>query len=93
MIAVSMLSKGLNADLRVRVLVVLGALSIGFILFLLTTSNPFARQFEVLNSQGRDLNPLLQDPVFLSILLCCIWVMWVFQWLCFCNCSSLVGQD
>lgn len=33
--------------------------------FLLTTSNPFARQFQLLNTQGRDLNPLLQDPGFL----------------------------
>ena len=48
-----------------RVLVVLGGLSVGFILFLLATSNPFARQFELLNSTGRDLNPLLQDPGFL----------------------------
>lgn len=29
------------------------------------TSNPFLRQFQVLNTQGRDLNPLLQDPGFL----------------------------
>lgn len=65
MMAVSLFSKSLDADLRIRVLVVLGGLSIGFILFLLTTSNPFLRQFEVLNSQGRDLNPLLQDPGFL----------------------------
>lgn len=65
MLAVSILSQGLSDEIRVRVLVVLGALSVGFILFLLITSNPFARQFEVLNSQGRDLNPLLQDPGFL----------------------------
>ena len=65
MMAVSLFSKSLDAEIRIRVIVVLGALSIGFILFLLTTSNPFLRQFEVLNSQGRDLNPLLQDPGFL----------------------------
>lgn len=65
MVSVSVFSKSLEQDMRVRVLVVLGALSIGFILFLLTTSNPFLRQFQVLNSQGRDLNPLLQDPGFL----------------------------
>lgn len=65
MLAVNCLSQRLDEALRTRVLVVLGALSIGFILFLLTTSNPFARQFEVLNSQGRDLNPLLQDLGFL----------------------------
>lgn len=58
-------SQSLASEIRIRVLVVLGALSIGFLLFLLTTSNPFLRQFQVMNSQGRDLNPLLQDPGFL----------------------------
>lgn len=65
MLAVSLFSRRLEEAFRVRVLVVLGALSIGFILFLLMTSNPFLRQFTVLDSQGRDLNPLLQDPGFL----------------------------
>jgi cytochrome c-type biogenesis protein CcmF len=62
---VACFSSGLDKEMRTRVLVVLGWLSIGFILFLLTTSNPFLRQFQVLNTQGRDLNPLLQDPGFL----------------------------
>jgi cytochrome c-type biogenesis protein CcmF len=65
MLAVAVFSRTLDLAFRVRVLVVLGALSMGFILFLLTTSNPFMRQFELLNSVGRDLNPLLQDPGFL----------------------------
>ena len=65
MVAVSICSQNLNPSFRCRVLVVLGLLSIGFILFLLTASNPFMRQFQLLNSQGRDLNPLLQDPGFL----------------------------
>ena len=65
MLAVSLFSNSLDKEMRSRVLVVLGWLSIGFILFLLTTSNPFARQFQLLDTQGRDLNPLLQDPGFL----------------------------
>lgn len=65
MILVGFLSSSLEKEMRTRVLVVLGWLSIGFILFLLTTSNPFLRQFDVLNTPGRDLNPLLQDPGFL----------------------------
>lgn len=65
MLAVSLFSNSLDALFRARVLVVMGALSIGFLLFLLATSNPFLRQFEQLNTQGRDLNPLLQDPGFL----------------------------
>ena len=65
MIAVSFFSKNLESGFRTRVLIILGGLSIGFILFLLTTSNPFTRQFQQLTTQGRDLNPLLQDPGFL----------------------------
>lgn len=65
MLLVSLFSGRLDGVMRTRVLVVLGWLSTGFILFLLTTSNPFLRQFHTLNTQGRDLNPLLQDPGFL----------------------------
>ena len=65
MLLVSFCSASLDQAMRARVLVVLGWLSIGFILFLLSTSNPFLRQFLVLNTQGRDLNPLLQDIGFL----------------------------
>ncbi|MCR9191646.1 MAG: heme lyase CcmF/NrfE family subunit [Gammaproteobacteria bacterium] len=64
-LAVSSASSYLDDALRVRVLVVLGALSAGFILFVLMTSNPFLRQFTILHATGRDLNPLLQDPGFL----------------------------
>lgn len=65
MLVVNAFSRNLDDAFRVRVLVVMGALSIGFILFLLMTSNPFLRQFSLLTSHGRDLNPLLQDPGFL----------------------------
>jgi cytochrome c-type biogenesis protein CcmF len=44
-----------------RVLGVMGMISIGFLLFLLLTSNPFERLFPA-PLEGRDLNPLLQDP-------------------------------
>lgn len=65
MLAVTLFSRALDNAIRIRVLVVLGGLSVGFILFLLMTSNPFVRQFQLLDSSGRDLNPLLQDPGFL----------------------------
>jgi cytochrome c-type biogenesis protein CcmF len=65
MALVSQFSAVLDAVLRVRVLVVLGFVSFGFLLFLLLTSNPFLRQFVDLTVSGRDLNPLLQDPGFL----------------------------
>ncbi|MEM1244183.1 MAG: heme lyase CcmF/NrfE family subunit [Pseudomonadota bacterium] len=47
---------------RSLILAVLGGLSFGFILFILTTSDPFARLLPNPPLQGQDLNPLLQDP-------------------------------
>ncbi|MCY4198369.1 MAG: heme lyase CcmF/NrfE family subunit [Gammaproteobacteria bacterium] len=40
---------------------VMAALITGFLLFMLLTSNPFARSFPFVPSEGSDLNPLLQD--------------------------------
>ncbi|MEO0675977.1 MAG: heme lyase CcmF/NrfE family subunit [Pseudomonadota bacterium] len=52
---------GLNDTLRARVLGVQGSVGAAFLAFLIFTSNPFLRLAEPpLN--GRDLNPLLQDP-------------------------------
>ncbi len=59
--AVAFFSKSLPRDLTATVLSVMGMVSIGFLLFMLLTSNPFDRQFPV-PAEGRDLNPLLQDP-------------------------------
>ena len=44
-----------------RVLSVLGFISVGFLLFLLLTSNPFERILPIIPAEGSDLNPLLQD--------------------------------
>ena len=44
-----------------RVLAVLGLVSAGFLIFLIKTSNPFARLLPQAPSDGQDLNPLLQD--------------------------------
>ena len=63
MLLLILTSKSLEAALFIRILVVLAVLSIGFLLFLLVTSNPFARQFQF--TQGQDLNPFLQDLGFL----------------------------
>ena len=59
--AVALFSASLPTLLRVRILSVLGAISTGFLLFLLFTSNPFDRVVPP-PADGRDLNPLLQDP-------------------------------
>ncbi|HSM69623.1 MAG TPA: heme lyase CcmF/NrfE family subunit [Xanthomonadales bacterium] len=60
-LAVAMFSKALPADFRARVLGVLGWVSVGFLLFIIYTSNPFGRILPPA-VEGRDLNPLLQDP-------------------------------
>jgi cytochrome c-type biogenesis protein CcmF len=59
--AVAMLSSSLPDTLRARVLGTLGLIAFGFLLFLLFTSNPFERLLPAA-ADGRDLNPLLQDP-------------------------------
>ncbi len=58
---VAQFSKNIPEATVARVLGVMGLVSIGFILFLLLTSNPFERLFPA-PMEGRDLNPLLQDP-------------------------------
>ena len=59
--AVAIYSKHLPMPMLARTLGVLGFLSIGTILFTLVTSNPFLRIIPAALN-GRDLNPLLQDP-------------------------------
>ena len=61
MLAVSLFSAHLPGDMAARVLGVMGLVSAGFLAFLLFTSNPFDRLLPV-PADGRDLNPLLQDP-------------------------------
>jgi cytochrome c-type biogenesis protein CcmF len=59
-IAVATFSKHLPEEMVARVLGVMGLISVGFLLFMLFTSNPFERLLQV-PVDGRDLNPLLQD--------------------------------
>jgi Cytochrome c biogenesis factor len=59
--AVAAFSKNLPLTVISRVISVQGMIAIGFLLFMLLTSNPFERLFPV-PADGRDLNPLLQDP-------------------------------
>ena len=60
-ILVAQLSKALDEFMVARVIGVLGLVSSGLLLFVLTTSNPFARLLPAA-PDGRSLNPLLQDP-------------------------------
>lgn len=58
---VSLNSKSLPLTFSCRILAVMGMISVGFLLFLLLTSNPFDRLLPDFPIDGRDLNPLLQD--------------------------------
>ena len=60
-VAVTLFSRHLPAEMVARVLGVMGLISLGFLFFMLLTSNPFDRLFPP-PPDGRDLNPLLQDP-------------------------------
>jgi cytochrome c-type biogenesis protein CcmF len=60
-LAVAAASRSLPAALVARVLSVMGIVAVGFLLFLLLTSNPFERLVPTA-LEGSDLNPLLQDP-------------------------------
>jgi cytochrome c-type biogenesis protein CcmF len=58
---VALFGGNLPPSLRARVLAVQGMIGAGFLLFILLTSNPFLRLVPA-PADGRDLNPLLQDP-------------------------------
>jgi cytochrome c-type biogenesis protein CcmF len=58
--AVTVFSKRLPIYFLARVIGVMGSVSVGFLLFMLLTSNPFDRLFSI-PADGADLNPLLQD--------------------------------
>jgi len=60
-LAVGYASQSLPLDMRARVLAVLGMISIGFLMFIIFTSNPFERLLLNPVADGNDLNPLLQD--------------------------------
>jgi cytochrome c-type biogenesis protein CcmF len=59
--AVNAFGTALPTVFRARVVGVLGLVATGFLAFMLFTSNPFMRQLPG-PADGRDLNPLLQDP-------------------------------
>ena len=59
--AVALFSKRLPQEAVARVLGIMGIISIGFLLFVLFTSNPFTRTFPDFPVDGKELNPLLQD--------------------------------
>jgi len=60
-IAVTALNGALPREIAARITGVMGAISVGFLAFILFTSNPFLR-LSPIPFDGNDLNPLLQDP-------------------------------
>ena len=58
--AVAFFSKGIPPIMLSRVLSIMGLIGVGFMLFVIVTSNPFERLLQI-PLQGRQLNPLLQD--------------------------------
>ncbi|TNF87210.1 MAG: heme lyase CcmF/NrfE family subunit [Gammaproteobacteria bacterium] len=60
-LAVAVKGRDLPTPFQARVLGVMGLLNLGFLAFLLFTSNPFERLVPMTPSEGADLNPLLQD--------------------------------
>jgi len=61
LVAVALFSQHLPLPVLARIVSVMALVSLGFLLFTLATSNPFERLFPAA-PDGRDLNPLLQDP-------------------------------
>lgn len=60
-VAVATFSRQMPEEAVARVLGVMGLVSIGFLVFILFTSNPFNRTFPDFPVDGRELNPMLQD--------------------------------
>ena len=60
-LAVTLFSRSISLVFRTRVLAVMGMIAIAFLSFMIYTSNPFDLLPQA-PAEGRDLNPLLQDP-------------------------------
>ncbi len=60
-LAVALASGSIPLVMKTRVLSVLAMISLGFLAFIIFTSNPFDRSLIMTPSEGNDLNPLLQD--------------------------------
>lgn len=60
--AVALCSRQVPIKTLARVLAVMGLITFGMLLFIVFTSNPFARTLPDFPLEGRDLNPMLQDP-------------------------------
>ena len=60
-VGVATFTRKMPAEAVARVLSVMGLVSIGFLVFIIFSSNPFGRTFPDFPADGRELNPMLQD--------------------------------
>lgn len=60
-VAVAAFTRQMPEEAVARVLGVMGVVSIGFLVFMIFTSNPFDRTFPNFPADGKELNPMLQD--------------------------------
>lgn len=60
-VAVAAFTRQMPEEAVARVLGVMGLVSIGFLVFMIFTSNPFDRTFPNFPADGKELNPMLQD--------------------------------
>ncbi|WP_150539221.1 heme lyase CcmF/NrfE family subunit [Actinobacillus vicugnae] len=60
-VAVAAFTRQMPEEAVARVLSIMGLISVGFLLFIIFSSNPFARTFPDFPADGRELNPMLQD--------------------------------
>ena len=60
-IGVATFTRKMPEEAVARVLSVMGLVSIGFLVFIIFSSNPFGRTFPDFPADGRELNPMLQD--------------------------------
>ena len=60
-VGVATFTRKMPEEAVARVLSVMGLVSIGFLVFIIFSSNPFVRTFPDFPADGRELNPMLQD--------------------------------
>ena len=60
-VGVATFTRKMPEEAVARVLSVMGLISIGFMVFIIFSSNPFNRTFPDFHADGRELNPMLQD--------------------------------
>ena len=77
--AVSVFSRSLPRDVQAQVLAVLGALCIGFLLFMLLTSNPFERHFRCRKTAAISIR-CCRTPGWSCIRRCSTWAMSASRW-------------